>query len=588
MRNGSWLLSAFCCALLTVSAQAATLSVDVGASGQTVQAGWAEFTRGTGTTGTQSEDYATAMAASGTLTVELRTLGGFRDRTNTTHPIGHVVEDMAFAKDNLGFGLIGLKRGAYFFRSYHHDAENDQGAIDVRQNDAFASSRLVGQNVPQTMNSGNHAGIVATVPRILVVGAGGTADLSWTRKGDSQDNAILSGFEMADRLPSGLKVDIGANGQDVQAGWQGFHGGSGGGNTPGPKQQWYFSDAGNLGSVSVTLDADSMGYRNRSDVTGALGDMLEDMNYARNYGPLDLTLGRLQPGRYTITTYHHDTDYPRGALGLVADDALGTGRAMAVVDQSEGTSPGSIGTATFEVVSDGVNPIVIHTVGLASDIPVLSGFEAAGHDALRVDFGSNGQEVQHGFLAFSNPNSGGYTADGQSENFAASPVLGGQVNVTLHASGNSLGFRDRGDVYNAELGDVSEDFVFDEEWVEMTLTGLAKGVYTMTSYHADPGFNHGAVDILVDDAKGLGRLVAEGIVMPSSKTQSPGLGTYSIFCDGVSPIVVRFQEADPGNGGTYVMIGGFSISQAVPEPVTMLTVALGALGCGWRVRRRRR
>jgi len=588
MRTGRWIGAAVLCAVVAASAPAATLSVDVGATGQTVQTGWEAFTRGTGTTGLQVQDYATPMASAGTVTVELRQLNGFRDRVNTTHPIGDVVEDMAFGNPMLGFGLIGLKQGTYFHRSYHHDAEHDQGPIDVRQNDAFASSRLVGQNVPQTRNSGGQAGVVATVPRILHVGAAGTADLSWTKKGDGQDNAILSGFELTDAPPADLKVDIGSAGQTVQAGWQGFAVGSNTADTPSPKEHWYFTELGNQGSARVRLSAPSgMGYRDRSDVSHAIGDVLEDISYARNYGPLDVTLGSLQPGRYTITTYHHDTNFNRDTLGLTVDDAVGTGRAVAVVDQSAGANPGAIASATFEVIADGVNPIVVRTTGIASDIPVISGFEVTGHDALRVDFGSNGQEVQYGFQAFSDPNVGGYTPDGQTMSLATPLGMGGQVTVTLAASGGQLGFRDRGDVYNAELGDVSEDFVFDEAWLAATLTGLGQGAYTMTSYHADPGFPHGAVDVLVDDAAGIGRLVAENIVMPSSRTAPPGLGTYNIYSDGVNPIILRFQETVP-DGGNYVMLGGFSVTQAIPEPGTMLTVALGVLGCGWRLRRRRR
>jgi len=66
-----------------------------------------------------------------------------------------------------------------------------------------------------------------------------------------------------------------------------------------------------------------------------------------------------------------------------------------------------------------------------------------------------------------------------------------------------------------------------------------------------------------------------------------GLGTFNIYSDGVNPILLRFQETVPG-GNNYVMLGGFSVTQAIPEPASLLTVALGVLGCGWRLRRRRR
>lgn len=567
------------------------LSIDTGANEdpagntQTVQAGWAGFSGNRNTSGTFSQNFATPMATSGTLTVELRTVSGWRDRTNAAvHTIGDVVEDMVYANTNLGMGLIGLKAGTYYFRSYNHDTGFSQGPIDVKMSDAVATSRLMYAGLAQTAGTGTgsvNSGMVRTVP--LIFRANGTNEVafSWTKMGTATNNAVLAGFEFTDTLPADLKVDIGAAAQQVQAGWEPLVGNDG----TSPQGHWYFSEMGNLGSVSAKLSVpqEDMGFRVRSGVTHSLGDMLEDLAFGRS--KLDLSLGSLLPGRYLVTTYHHDSQFPRGTLDISVSDALGTARLMDTLGQSAGTAPASVASSTFEVYSDGVKPVVVRVAKNTADVAVLSGFQVVPLDALRVDFAGTSatNDVQHGFVPFNrtvNQNTTGL----QSETYATGLSDSGQVTVSIRGADNVLSWRDRGDVLNPDLGDVAEDFVFDEQSIDMALGGLRQGQFLMSAYFHDKGFDHGSVDILVSDALGLNRLVAQDIVMPSGDS-TPGTASFAFFSDGSTPVSFRFQEHD---SASFVMLTGFAVSEIVPEPASLTLAALALGGLGGYLRRRRR
>ena len=110
------------------------------------------------------------------------------------------------------------------------------------------------------------------------------------------------------------------------------------------------------GNGSGTIDA-----RNRNDVSGAHGNLLEDA--FKDANGLQMTIEGLEAGRYTITTYHHDNNNDndfRGSLDIFVTDADTIDRQ--VVDeliQTFGSSDDNFASATFSFISNGTDDILI-------------------------------------------------------------------------------------------------------------------------------------------------------------------------------------------------------------------------------------
>lgn len=566
-------------------AAADVLGVDVGLSGQEVQFGFEEFSASG--SGDKSETFTSSLGNANSVTLEFTGTNGWRDRGDTVHPIGDVAEDIVFDSASLPVTISNLKAGTYYVRTYHHDTPHDHGDINLRLTDAVKTDQLMFGPVAQSHGAvGGPAGPMTTLP--MRVEANGTDDVTIDVV-NLGTVATLAGIELADSLPSALKVDIGkgktgAAGNDVQAGFQPFsmENTVGGDYTSSPQEHWFFTELANAGSARVRLAAPDgqLGFRDRADVTHSLGDLLEDHVFPKNDDGLELTLGSLKPGMYSMTTYMHDSEHDRDTVDVRVTDSLGTRAVASGIDQTTGTSPTAVAQATFDFYSNGIDPVTVHLDEATAIDAWLNGFaveQSTVSPSLRVDFGWQNPafDLASGFEAFTNSNQNG--ADGQSIQFASELGTAGEVTVQVEGNSDWLGWRDRGDVYGAELGDVSEDFVFNGEWLEVVLEDLQPGAYLMTSYHADPGFNHGAVDVLVSDALGNDRLVATDILMPEPMNVEPGFATYTLYADGINPVTVRFAESNPAGSSTYVMLGGFALT-AVPEPSALLLGLLGVFG----------
>ena len=593
-------------ALLAVEADATTLSVDVGLTGQDVQGGYEAFS--SSGTGTKSATFASALGTAGNVTVGLGSTNGWRDRRaengyHVQHPIGDVVEDMAFTFSTMPVTLSDLKDGTYYFHSYHHDTPSNQGLVSISVTDANRTNRPVVQNLAQTHGTAIPQN-VATVPLIFEVSGGNDAIVNVINVGSGV--GVLSGFEVTDSPPAALKVDIGAQSgasNDVQAGFQSFaminsNGSATSGSTASPQEHWFFTEVGNAGSVRVNISnpsnpTDGLSFRDRGDVSHPLGDLAEDFvfNNAGSGKRLDLTLGSLKPGRYTVTTYLHDL---QGALGggtvdvRVTDAMSGERLTVADVVHSAGAGPTAVASATFSVLADGVNPVVVHLDEDSAQIVTLNGFEAAAEDALLVDFGrSTGDEmglthdVQNGFVAFARSSSG---TGAQTQSFSTSLGAGGSLSVTVDAGGSdtSIDWRDRGDVINSELGDLAEDFVFDHDHIQLVLDDLKAGGYFITTYHHD---RHAGgwdpIDIAVTDAMGTARTVVEGLAVTQGTTGDPALATYYFASDGINRVTIDFTTT----GSMIVPLNGFALTY-VPEPASMTLFGLGGLALAMRRRRK--
>jgi len=195
---------------------------------------------------------------------------------------------------------------------------------------------------------------------------------------------------------------------------------------------------------------------------------------------------------------------------------------------------------------------------------------------LQVDFGAAGQQVHPGFQAF--------TRSGDIDGPVAATfdsVLGtsGQVTVTVDAenTSNTIDFRDRGDSSLVNIGELIDDQIMNQSGgVQLTLSDLAAGEYLMTTWHHDlSGAADGLLDILVSDALGSDRLVADDLAISTGDNPlNLAQASYRLFSDGASPIVIFFDDAFSGNVRTP--LNAFSLV-AVPEPGTFALLLLGCL-----------
>ncbi len=196
---------------------------------------------------------------------------------------------------------------------------------------------------------------------------------------------------------------------------------------------------------------------------------------------------------------------------------------------------------------------------------------------LAVDFGATGQTVQTMFQEFTQSTSSASV----SRTYDSPYGNAGQVTVTA-AADNGVGaidFRTRTNVTD-ELGDLLEDHIKNQiGGVELTLTDLAAGAYVMTSWHHEGqaglatgggGQNHFSVD--VSDALG-DRSIADDLIISGGITDvDPTTLQYTIFSDGINPVVVTIGALGIGPAGdssvNEINLNGFQLV-AIPEPAAL-------------------
>ena len=581
---------------------AGTLNVDIGGSGQQTLPGYETFTISAYGAVPVTQSYTNDLGAAGQVTVVLdtnSTITGLAGTGDVNHPTSNVVEELAYIDSWLSLTLQDLKAGTYYLRSYHHDPNVVRGNIDIHSSDAVGVNVLRYDDLVQT--TGATPGVVATAPMILH--ANGTDDVVVRATRTGSLRAIANGFQITDTLPEDLKVDIGVAGasNDVQAGFQSFamtnDGGSSVGDTSAPQAHWYFAEMGNQGSVEVALSSAAttprVGFRDRVDATGTLGDLVEDAVYNSSSRELTLTLGSLKPGAYTITSWHND-QYVHGALNIRVSDPLGADQDRATgLTQSNTTDSDAVIRPTYSFVSNGIDPVVVtfESPAPSDNFVMLNGFEVTAQDALRVDFGKDPgtdggrDDVQNGFQQFNAANHNSGFADGVYRDYTNKLGNSDTVRVTVNCDDNSLLVRDRGDVVGP-LGDVSEDFIFDDSALELVISDLKAGRYVMSTYHHDSIAAQSTFNLLVTDDAGTLRTVASGMTHTMGTLGAPSSATFEVFANGTDDLLVRFARTSGGG----MALSGFSLSMVVPEPGSLVLAGLGAfllLPWGRRARSRR-
>jgi len=469
------------------------------------------------------------------------------------------------------FGPVSLLGSA---PAFGYDA-GDTWRIEMNLVDTLITSRVFDQ-------SGTEIAVVTVNDDSFTSGTAGVR---------SNKTAVWEDFQVS--APEGLLVDIGENTttNDVQAGFQSFaeNNDSGSSYAAGAKEQWFESELGNANRVRVNVASTDpvngrLGWRDRGDVTHALGDLVEDFVFNLDGTRLNLTLGSLKPGRYQMTTYMHDRDNGvRGPVDVSVSDATQAERLVADnVVQTSGATPSSVASASFTFISDGIDPVVIHIDEQpGSNLVMINGFETNAMETLRVDFGLNGQDVQDSFFDFSLPgNTGAVT-----ETVASAMGAGGTVDVTVNPVSGVLEYRNRGNMVNSELGDMAEDFVFSRSQFELSVDDLAAGTYMITTYHHDLGYGWAPIDVEISDALGSNRIVATDFTQSRDDITDLARLTIPFVADGINPVTLGFDVTTAGN---IAMLSGFSLTTFVPEPSTLALAALGFCGLlGCAVRRKK-
>lgn len=351
------------------------------------------------------------------------------------------------------------------------------------------------------------------------------------------------------------------------------------------------SASGVSGTVTLSLSSDgAVDSRDRGAMNAAqpLADLGRDFvfgNRGQGANFLDVTIEDLAPGSYTFTTFHHDNN---GSSAFDIDVDVNTGGGFAdasTVSRSFGTNPAAgVASESFNVDATG-GDVTLRLVA-STNGHLINGLTIVPTEvqALSVDIGANGHDIQQGFVSFERGTAAG--ADDESESFFTPFGVNDVVTATLT---NANVFRDRrtsGNPVAGPLGDLAESFFAHQDELILTLSDLEAGNYEITTFHHDSQTDHGGFRIELLDANGL---VSDlGLEVDASFGTNPseiGTAMFKFAADGANDVIIRFFEGP--NSPNSIVLNGFTLNTVppVPEPTTAVLSLLGVAGL---VRRRRR
>lgn len=227
----------------------------------------------------------------------------------------------------------------------------------------------------------------------------------------------------------------------------------------------------------------------------------------------------------------------------------------------------------------------IHFCDVSETVAEVISVDFSSADASPQNTGYSANRVQNGFVDFSHgPETSYPTMDmarvPPSSDGAQITRTFGSIGVTVSdpfSSSNGLYFYDWGTI-DVPYGRLAEDLVYPSGLdLYVTLSGLAAGLYSMTTYHHFPSFSnqYSLEGITIDTGTGA-TMVAQNV--PVSTGYSPtfiGTASFQFLADGSHDIVMTVH----GDSLSTVrgVLNGFEVS-SVPEPSTVLLLVTAVLG----------
>lgn len=398
-----------------------------------------------------------------------------------------------------------------------------------------------------------------------------------------------------------LNVDFGSSSAagPRQSGFFEFEDTEAGGNPPVIRT---FTPVGAEGPVDVKISGYTH-FRDYSAVGGAhafQSDLLSDMVLRNADGTMKLTLDNLHPGTYEIKTYHHQSvQSGNWTLDIRLYDATAPNQIVADdLPVSTGTNPSSISTQTFQFTAGGSSVVIDFLGGADSQHLPLNGFELELIEPSRPVYKSNFLRID-----FNDRSSTGsaYTQAGFNE-FVLTDSNGGTqsyggIDVTLSRSNSgALDDRRRGDPTDGGAFTQQEllrDSVFaattteTDDGLDVLIEGLVPGErYEATIW----SFDDGSGGDRRSDWLANGVLVMDDYVFNGSYDPlSDGVYQFSFLADADASGNLLISGREAGGTSPNVFIDALTLSRVrpIPEPSTFVLAAVGLLGLGFVVRRRR-
>jgi hypothetical protein len=172
---------------------------------------------------------------------------------------------------------------------------------------------------------------------------------------------------------------------------------------------------------------------------------------------------------------------------------------------------------------------------------------------VRVDIGPATQEQQDRYERWDG---------GESKTFTA---LGG-FTATIKRGDGSTGvqFLDRNDVDSADVGNLVEDGAASSLGLRLVFTNLPAASYELKTYHHDASTAQGTVDILVTDADGTDRLVADEVpVTTGTGTRVFGSALFSFRSNGSGNVTINIRN---GAVARTAWLNGFNLTRSAIRP----------------------